>query len=185
MYLKFYECRHTVPGITIKDPWGSMATKHTLRMLGVSEAEMPHIRHISFRRRLSDWRFLLLSRILQSGTWDGESDADESKWLNWCGKHSMSFFKSWKSFLAWQSSSPFNSPCPILPSRPITTLQGTDVICTNPKHQSHSFCRPSRRTEPFFLRALWNMHRHKCQNLLSLPSVNTECLATNQRWVQI
>ena len=50
----------------IKDPWGSMATKHTLRMLGVSEAEMPHILHISFRRRLSDWRFLLLSRILQS-----------------------------------------------------------------------------------------------------------------------
>lgn len=50
-----------------KDPWGSMATKHTLRMLGVSEAEMPHIRHISFSRRLRDWRFLLLSRILQSG----------------------------------------------------------------------------------------------------------------------
>lgn len=44
-----------------------MATKHTLRMLGVSEAEMPHIRHISFSLRLSDWRFLLLSRILQSG----------------------------------------------------------------------------------------------------------------------
>lgn len=44
-----------------------MAIKHTLRMLGVSEAEMPHIRHISFSRRLSDWRFLLLSRILQSG----------------------------------------------------------------------------------------------------------------------
>lgn len=59
---------NTAPGMMIKDPWGSMATKHTLRMLGVSEAEMPHIRHISLRRRLSDWRFLLLSRILQSGT---------------------------------------------------------------------------------------------------------------------
>lgn len=52
------------------DPCGSMATKHTLRMLGVSEAEIPHMRHISFRRRLSDWRLLLLSRILQSGKGD-------------------------------------------------------------------------------------------------------------------
>lgn len=49
-----------------KDPCGSMATKQTLRMLGVSAAEMPHIRHISFKRRLSDCRFLRLSRILQS-----------------------------------------------------------------------------------------------------------------------
>lgn len=57
---------HIVPGMMIKDPWGSMATRHTLRMLGVSEAEMPHIRHISFSRRLSDCKFLLLSRILQS-----------------------------------------------------------------------------------------------------------------------
>lgn len=60
-----------------KDPWGSMATKQTLRMLGVSEAEMPHIRHISFSRRLSDWRFLLLSRILQSGRAREQSGRDE------------------------------------------------------------------------------------------------------------
>lgn len=54
-----------------------MATKHTLRMLGVSEAEMPHVRHISFSRRLRDWRFLLLSRILQSGRGIGDTRAGE------------------------------------------------------------------------------------------------------------
>jgi len=73
----FHICTHTAPGMMINDPWGSMATKHMLRMLGVSEAEMPHIRHISFRRRLSDWRFLLLSRILQSGTSREKSNRDE------------------------------------------------------------------------------------------------------------
>lgn len=72
---------NTAPGMMIKDPWGSMATKHTLRMLGVSEAEMPHIRHISLRRRLSDWRFLLLSRILQSGTSREQSNGGwTNKW---------------------------------------------------------------------------------------------------------
>lgn len=54
------------PGMMTKDPCGSMATRQALRMLGVSAAEMPHILHVSFRRLLSDWRFLLLSRILQS-----------------------------------------------------------------------------------------------------------------------
>lgn len=155
----------------IKDPWGSMATKHTLRMLGVSEAEMPHIRHISFRRRLSDWRFLLLSKILQSGTSRGQSNRDEwaSGKLQWKTLECLerSSFLIWESIVARQSSLPFNSPCPILPSRPITTLQGTDVICTSPKHQSHSFCRPSRRTEPFFLRALQNIQRHTRQNHFS------------------
>lgn len=67
-------CAQTLPGMMKNDPCGSMATKHTLRMLGVSEAEMPHMRHISFRRRLSDWRFLLLSRMLQSArAADGET----------------------------------------------------------------------------------------------------------------
>lgn len=61
-----------------------------------------------------------------------------------------------------ESTIPFNSPCPILPRRPITTLHGTDVICTKPKHQSHSFCRPSLRTEPFFLRALQVSDRCTC-----------------------
>ena len=32
-----------LPGMMTKEPWGSMATRHTLRMLGVSEAEMPHM----------------------------------------------------------------------------------------------------------------------------------------------
>lgn len=68
VYLESLSSAHVVPGMMIKDPCGSMATKHTLRMLGVSEAEMPHIRHMSFRRRLSDCRFLLFNRMLQSGT---------------------------------------------------------------------------------------------------------------------
>lgn len=54
------------PGMMTKDPWGSIATRQALRMLGVSAAEMPHILQVSFRRLLSDWRFLLLSRMLQS-----------------------------------------------------------------------------------------------------------------------
>lgn len=146
---------NTAPGMMIKDPWGSMATKHTLRMLGVSEAEMPHIRHISLRRRLSDWRFLLLSRILQSGTSREQSNGG---WMNKWHTGAKDTWTVW--ILRFQHDGPllpFNSPCPILPSLPITTLQGTDVICTSPKHQSHSFCRPSRRTEPFFLRALRNV----------------------------
>lgn len=57
-----------IPGMTTKEPCGSMATRQALRMLGVSAAEMPHILHVSFRRLLSDCRFLRLSRMLQSGT---------------------------------------------------------------------------------------------------------------------
>lgn len=144
----------------INDPWGSMATKHTLRMLGVSEAEMPHIRHISFSRRLSDWRLVLLSRMLQSGASTGKNkQVRNSSALN--ALLNVSFWIM-KSISARLSSVPFSSPCPSRPSRPITTLQGTDVICTSPKHQSHSFCRPSRRTEPFFLRALQHMDTHIC-----------------------
>ncbi len=32
--------------------------------------------------------------------------------------------------------------------------QGSEVICTRPRHHSQSFWRPCRRAEPFFLRAL-------------------------------
>ena len=56
-----------LPGMMTKEPWGSMATRQALRMLGVSAAEMPHSLHVSFRRLLRDCRFLLLRRILQSG----------------------------------------------------------------------------------------------------------------------
>lgn len=61
------------PGMMTKDPWGSIATRQALRMLGVSAAEMPHILQVSFRRLLRDWRFLLLSRMLQSGKDSGSS----------------------------------------------------------------------------------------------------------------
>lgn len=54
-----------LPGMMTKEPWGSMATRQALRMLGVSAAEMPHSLHVSFRRLLRDCRFLLLRRILQ------------------------------------------------------------------------------------------------------------------------
>lgn len=55
---------------------------------------------------------------------------------------------------------PFNSPCPILPRRPMTTLQGSDVICIIPKHQSQSFCKPILLGEPFRLRALSDKTNH-------------------------
>lgn len=42
------------PGMMTKDPWGSIATRQALRMLGVSAAEMPHILHVSLRRLLRD-----------------------------------------------------------------------------------------------------------------------------------
>ena len=58
-----------------KDPCGSMATRQALRMLGVSAAEMPHILQVSFKRLLSDCRFLLLSRMLQSAAQEVTSRA--------------------------------------------------------------------------------------------------------------
>lgn len=46
---------------------------------------------------------------------------------------------------------PFNSPWPRRPSRPMTTLHGSDVICTMPMHHSHSFCRPILRADNLLL----------------------------------
>lgn len=46
---------------------------------------------------------------------------------------------------------PFSSPWPRRPRRPITTLQGSDVICTMPMHHSHSFCRPILRADNLLL----------------------------------
>lgn len=60
-----------LPGMTTKEPCGSIATRQALRILGVSAAEMPHILQVSFRRLLRDCRFLLLSKILQSGKTTG------------------------------------------------------------------------------------------------------------------
>ena len=67
--------RRRLPGMMTKDPCGSMATRQALRMLGVSAAEMPHILQVSFRRLLSDCRFLLLSRMLQSAAQEVTSRA--------------------------------------------------------------------------------------------------------------
>lgn len=126
-----------VPGMITKEPCGSMATRQALRMLGVSAAEMPHNLHVSFRRLLRDCKFLLLSRMLQSET---------SKRAHQCVLQ--------KKEATLRHGAPLNSPCPILPSRPITTLHGRDVTWTRPTHHSHSFCKPTRLAEPFFLRAL-------------------------------
>lgn len=43
-----------IPGIIMKDPCGSIATKQALRMLGESAAEIPHILHMSFSLLLRD-----------------------------------------------------------------------------------------------------------------------------------
>lgn len=55
-----------LPGMMTNEPWGSMATRQALRMLGVSAAEIPHSLQFSFSLRDTDCRFLLLSKILQS-----------------------------------------------------------------------------------------------------------------------
>lgn len=64
----------------------------------------------------------------------------------------------------------------------MTTLQGSEVTCTRPRHHSHSFCRPTRRTELVFLRALQRKKRegelkknkqkkpHQISNKVSIPS---------------
>ena len=169
-----------LPGMMTKEPWGSMATRHALRMLGVSEAEMPHMRHISLSRRLRDCRFLLLSRMLQSGT---RTERTRNSDVSVFASNSISDTTDdklgvgpLKKGLGEFTPLPFNSPCPIRPSRPITTLHGTDVICTSPKHQSHSFCKPNRRAEPFFLRALGEKNTHTHTHMVTHRKTVTEHL---------
>lgn len=53
----------------------------------------------------------------------------------------------------WQLS-PFSSPCPSLPNRPITILHGSEVIWMRPIHHSHSFCSPIFLAETLGRRAL-------------------------------
>lgn len=60
--------RRDLPGITTKDPWGSMATKQALRIEGESVAEIPHIRHMSLSRLLIVCSEHSPRRILQSET---------------------------------------------------------------------------------------------------------------------
>jgi hypothetical protein len=49
-----------------KEPWGSIATKQALRILGESAADMPHILHMSLSLLLRDCKFRRLSKQLQS-----------------------------------------------------------------------------------------------------------------------
>lgn len=183
-----------IPGIIMKDPCGSIATKQALRMLGESAAEIPHILHMSFSLLLRDWRFRRLNKQLQSeDTKDIHLSrrtvlAEEHLFYIWRSIHvcyltaplyALPRFSSRKRLTLhilfnmkasnWVLGSktqtlPFNSPCPILPKRPITTLQGKELICTSPRHHSQSFWRPSLRAEPFFLRALELKQKRK-QNL--------------------
>lgn len=54
----------------------------------------------------------------------------------------------------FKNFSPLSSPWPRRPSRPITTLQGRDVIWTIPMHHSHNFCSPILRADTLLLRDL-------------------------------
>lgn len=56
----------TESGIITKEPWGSIATKQALRMLGESAADIPHILHMSLSLLLRDCKFRRLSKLLQS-----------------------------------------------------------------------------------------------------------------------
>lgn len=58
--------RRDLPGITTKDPWGSIATRQALRIEGESAAEIPHIRHTSLSRLLIVCSEHSPRRILQS-----------------------------------------------------------------------------------------------------------------------
>lgn len=62
----------------------------------------------------------------------------------------VSSFQNRREWQHWHFI-PFNSPWPRRPSRPMTTLQGSDVICTIPMHHSHSFCRPILRADNLLL----------------------------------
>lgn len=51
-------------------------------------------------------------------------------------------------------ASPFSSPWPNRPNRPITILHGSEVIWMRPMHHSHSFCSPIFLAETLGRRAL-------------------------------
>lgn len=65
-YLIMELTKGNLPGITTKDPWGSMATRQALRIEGESVAEIPHIRHTSLSCLLIVCSEHSPRRILQS-----------------------------------------------------------------------------------------------------------------------
>lgn len=160
--------------MTTREPCGSMATRQALRMAGESAAEMPHRRQASLNWRPMEWRECSPRSELQSGFKgssqtarqpgsqtarqpdgqtdrqpDGQTDRQTVSSLN--GRE-----ESFPASLAWiPMSSPFSSPCPSRPKRPITILQGIEVIWMRPKHQSQSFCSPIFLAETFGRRALY------------------------------
>lgn len=68
--------------------------------------------------------------------------------------HQLSPFPLFLVHIAFKNFSPLSSPWPRRPSRPITTLQGRDVIWTIPMHHSHNFCSPILRADTLLFRDL-------------------------------
>lgn len=134
--------KYVSPGITTKDPCGSMETRQALRMEGESAVDKPHIRHAS-----RSWRPIECSECSPSSTLQSERESERERALI-----------NINEGLYWKCTSPtdtpFSSPWPSLPKRPITILHGSDVIWIMPTHHSHNFWRPILRGENLGRRAL-------------------------------
>lgn len=74
-----------------------------------------------------------------------------------------------------------SSPWPRRPSRPITTLQGRDVIWTIPMHHSHNFCSPILRADTLLLRDLFGKAIFTIQVSNNSPWRSVQ-EAKSQRW---
>lgn len=75
----------------------------------------------------------------------------------------------------------FSSPWPSRPKRPMTTLQGRDVIWTIPRHHSHSFCSPILRADTLLFRDLLGKAMFTTQVSSNSPCRSVQD-AKSQRW---
>lgn len=66
--------------------------------------------------------------------------------------------------------SPLSSPWPNLPNRPITILQGREVIWMMPIHHSHTFCRPIFLADTLG-RLVLKWRKCSCRELLTLVTL--------------